>query len=106
MPQLKDGILTEKVTEDKKTEEVLLKEFEILPINAGTGIAVVTESAQNGTDVNEIIYRERVKIKDLPPAAWNISVLKQMSVADFVIIKEEIEKFDATFTFTPPKIRV
>jgi hypothetical protein len=106
MAELKHGILTETVLENGETKETLLKEFEVLPATAGLAIAIVSESSKNGTDFNKIMYRERIKIKDLPSKAWNISVLEQLSIADFLILKEEIEKFDEVFTFTPPKIRV
>jgi hypothetical protein len=104
--ELKDGIIIERKGEDGNFFETTLKEFEVLPLTASVVIKSVSGANGDSVKMESLAFCARIKIKDLPPNAWNETVLGQMSVADWAIMQKAIEEHDENFTFAPPKIRV
>lgn len=98
--ELKDGIVTE-----KNGETDSLREFEVLPATAGVIIAAVS-GADSEAKLNAQMLLARIKIKNLPPNAWRIGVLEQMSAEDLGIMQEALREFDENFTFAPPRVRI
>jgi len=106
---LKDGIVVERVVEvdgKKNVEKNVLKEFEVLPATAMTALKAVSGTNGDIAKINANVIVQRIKIKDLPDSAWNVSVLSQMSPADFVAMQNAMDEFDANFTFAPPILRL
>ena len=99
--ELKHGIEVE-----KNTEKSVLKEFEVLPATVGAVIRATDKSNGSEAKLQAAIIVERIKIKGLPDSVWSAGILEQMSLDDFEVMREEIEKFDANFTFSPPSIRI
>lgn len=102
--KLKDGIVTEK-NGGGELQTDTLKEFEVLPATAGVIIAAVS-GADSEAKLNAQMLLARIRIKNLPPRAWNISVLEQMSAEDLNVMHEAIREFDENFIFAPPRVRI
>jgi len=111
---LNDGLLVETVSASDSVDgrlpddrsSVVLKEFEVLPANAGTAVRAVSESDGDKAKLEANLMFRRIKIKGLPENAWRLSVWEQMSVDDYMIMQNAISEFDKNFTFAPPLVRV
>jgi len=106
---LKNGIVVERVVEKDGKPEVeksVLKEFEVLPATAMTALKAVNGTDGDSVKIDANLMVQRIKIKDLPDNAWNVGVLSQMSMHDYVVMQNAINEFDKNFTFAPPTLRI